>query len=103
MNEERNAAGRIDASVRGVVQGVGFRWFVRRNAAALGLTGWTANQSDGSVRVVVEGPSESLTQMESILGQGPPGALVEAVDTRWLPATGEFKAFDIRSGSHSGD
>lgn len=103
VNEANATHARLDASVRGLVQGVGFRWFVRRKASALGLTGWTANQSDGSVRVVVEGPSESLEEMESVLREGPSGAVVDRVDARKLPATGEFKAFDIRSGSHRGD
>ena len=103
MNEGGDPMGRLDANVRGLVQGVGFRWFVRRQASTLGLTGWTANQSDGSLRVVVEGPSDSLEQLESVLRAGPSGAVVERVDARRLPATGEFRTFEIRAGGHSGD
>ena len=45
---------RLVAIVRGQVQGVGYRWFVQREAARLGLQGWVANQLDGSVEVVAE-------------------------------------------------
>ena len=51
---------RLVATVRGMVQGVGFRWFVQREAARLGLDGWVANQVDGSVEVVAEGPDAAL-------------------------------------------
>lgn len=101
MNDTANE--RVDATVRGTVQGVGFRWFVRRQASALALTGWTANQPDGSVRVVVEGPASPLEQMAGLLRQGPPGAIVEQVDVMRSPATGEFKGFEIRAGGHRGD
>ena len=94
---------RIDASVRGIVQGVGFRWFVVRRAAQLGLVGWTSNEADGSVRVVAEGEPGGLRQLLSRLKEGPPGAQVQAVDVSWTPATGEFTNFGIRSGSHRGD
>ena len=94
---------RLDATVHGDVQGVGFRWFVRRQAAQLAVSGWVANQSDGSVRVVAEGSHEALSGLLDQLRTGPPGALVRAVDERWLAADGSFAAFDIRAGSHSGD
>jgi acylphosphatase len=94
---------RVDATVRGNVQGVGFRWFVRRQAAGLGLTGWTANQPDGSVRVVLEGPRGSLDRMAALLREGPPGSVVDQVDLTGSVATGEFKGFDIRAGGHRGD
>ena len=94
---------RLEASVHGTVQGVGFRWFVRRQATALGLTGWVANRSDGSVAVVAEGLRERLAALESVLGTGPHGASVERVDARRLAPTGGFARFEIRSGGHLGD
>ena len=51
---------RIDATVAGRVQGVGFRWFVLDVARRLELRGWVANEADGSVRCVAEGPGEDL-------------------------------------------
>ena len=94
---------RLEAVVRGVVQGVGFRWFVVRRASELGLNGWTSNQSDGSVRVVAEGPSPALDRLVSVLNEGPSGAQVESVDADRIAATGEFSSFTIRAGAHRGD
>ncbi len=94
---------RIEATVRGLVQGVGFRWYVRRGAVRLGLGGWVANMRDGSVAVVAEGPSKTLDVLEQQLRSGPPGAVVDRVDVRRLPASGTLHHFEIRSGHHDGD
>jgi acylphosphatase len=94
---------RLDATVRGYVQGVGFRWFVVREAARLGLTGWTANEPDGSVRVVVEGPPQLLDAMLDSLRDGPPAAQVESVSVQRGPAGGHFSSFEVRAGGHTGD
>ncbi|MCH7493737.1 acylphosphatase [bacterium] len=67
--------------VRGRVQGVGFRWFTRQEALTLGLSGWTRNRRDGSVEVLVNGPSEALEEMDHTIVQGPPTARVDAVDS----------------------
>jgi acylphosphatase len=94
---------RLTATVRGRVQGVGFRWFVERSSHRLGLTGWVRNRADRSVELVAEGPPSALDRLEVALRDGPPGARVDDVDTRRDPATGEFARFTIRSGSHPGD
>jgi acylphosphatase len=94
---------RLEAVVRGRVQGVGFRWFVLGEAARLGLTGWVANEPDGSVRSVAEGSREALEAFRDALRAGPPGAVVGRVDEHWLPATGTFPVFGVRSGAHRGD
>jgi acylphosphatase len=94
---------RLEATVSGRVQGVGFRWFVVQQASRLGLTGWAANEADGSVKVVAEGSPEALDALASTLAAGPPAAVVEHVDQRRSPATGEFASFGIRHGAHRGD
>jgi acylphosphatase len=94
---------RVDATVRGHVQGVGFRWYVQRTAARLELTGWVANTPDGAVRVVAEGATEDLGALLESLRRGPPSAHVSAVDVRWAEATDVEPVFAIRSGGHSGD
>ncbi len=94
---------RLRATIRGQVQGVGFRWFVRHQAFGLGLTGWVANEPDGSVRVVVEGPRMDLERLLAELHAGPPAASVEEVQTIWEPARDEFARFETRHGSHRGD
>jgi acylphosphatase len=96
-------ARRLDATVRGRVQGVGFRIFVVHAADRLGLTGWVANETGGRVRCVAEGSTEDLESLLDALRRGPGGAFVERVDTTWSEATGEFDSFDVRSGWHGGD
>ena len=94
---------RLDATVRGRVQGVGFRYFVIHRAMDLDLTGWVANEPDGSVRCVAEGPRQALEQLLGSLETGPAGAVVERVTTAWGPSTRGFRSFDVRSGGHHGD
>jgi acylphosphatase len=94
---------RLEATVRGRVQGVGFRYYVVRRATALGLTGWVANQPDGSVRCVAEGSTSAIDELETVLRRGPMGAVVDGVQGVRMPATGGFSSFSVRSGGHSGD
>jgi acylphosphatase len=62
--------------VRGQVQGVGFRWFVREHARSLGLAGCVCNRSDGSVEVQAEGPQNAVDALLTALREGPTGAQV---------------------------
>jgi acylphosphatase len=94
---------RLEATIRGRVQGVGFRYFVVLQARDLGLAGWVANEGDGSVRCLAEGSPAALDRFEAALRIGPPGAIVETVIAARMPATGRFDRFAIRSGAHSGD
>ena len=94
---------RLEATVRGRVQGVGFRYFVVRRALDLGLVGWVANAPDASVRCVAEGDPAALDNLAESLRTGPLGAVVEAVDAVRMPGTGRFERFSVRSGAHSGD
>jgi len=76
--------------VRGRVQGVGYRWFARDAATALGLQGWVRNRRDGSVELETAGTEATLSALCERLRQGPPAAQVTAVDVQWLPeAAGE--------------
>ena len=94
---------RIDAVVRGVVQGVGFRYFVLRRANGLGLSGWVANEADGSVRCVAEGPAPALESLLEALHEGPRGARVDGVSVRREPATGRGGGFSVKPSGHRGD
>jgi acylphosphatase len=87
---------RLRAVARGEVQGVGFRFAVRRIARDLGLTGFAENQADGSVLVEAEGPPEGLEMLESFLRSGPVWATVTSLDSRREQATGEFRGFAAR-------
>jgi acylphosphatase len=94
---------RLDATVRGRVQGVGYRYFALREARGLGLDGWVANEADGSVHLVAEGPPAALDGLLTRLEEGPPAGWVDAVATRWEPARGIAPGFRIESGAHRGD
>src|SRR6266478_6063629 len=65
--------------VRGRVQGVGFRWFVEREAHMLGIAGWVRNNSDGGVEVLAIGTRDQLLGFRSRLRQGPRAARVDDV------------------------
>ncbi len=94
---------RLVATVRGSVQGVGYRWFVQQAAARLELAGWVANQADGSVEVVAEGLGDLLNVLVQELWQGPPGSWVGSVEVRYEPPRGNLVGFIVRSGAHPGD
>jgi acylphosphatase len=94
---------RLDAVARGRVQGVGFRMFVLRRARDHGLVGWVANEPDGSVRCVAEGPRDALGRLLADVRRGPPGSRVGEVRETWSEAGGAFTSFGVRPGSHPGD
>jgi acylphosphatase len=99
----RSARDRLDATVHGHVQGVGYRVFALREAMDLGLAGWVANESDGSVHVVAEGAKRDLDALLARLEAGPPAAIVDRVAARWEPARGAATGFRIESRAHRGD
>ncbi|MEX2183908.1 MAG: acylphosphatase [Chloroflexota bacterium] len=103
MTGESDPTVRLEATVLGRVQGVGFRYHVLRRAMSLGLTGWVANERDGTVRCQAEGPRPALEALLEMLQTGPAGALVDRVIATWGPATGTQGPFRIKSGGHPGD
>jgi acylphosphatase len=87
---------RVESRVEGIVQGVGFRASVRRQAVRLGLAGWAANLPDGSVEVVAEGPEPRCRELLAWLeGDDAPG-WVERVTSRWAAAGGAGAGFAVR-------
>jgi acylphosphatase len=83
--------------IHGRVQGVGFRWFVHREAADLGLRGWVRNTDAGEVEIVVAGEAETLAELRAELYKGSRGSRVDAVIEHELEdAEGELLgAFEI--------
>jgi acylphosphatase len=81
--------------VRGRVQGVGFRWFVEREAQLLGLAGWVRNNYDGSVEVLATGNREQLAQLRERLQIGPRAARVDQVEETEAPPVQDLKTFRI--------
>lgn len=92
----RESQARLSARVTGRVQGVGFRYFTRRQATRLGLTGWVRNQPDGSVELVAEGSRDALEALLAALQEGPPTSRVTRVQPYWSEASGSFSAFNVR-------
>ncbi len=81
--------------VRGRVQGVGFRWYVEREARALGVSGWVRNNYDGTVEVLAMGSHEQLSTLRRKLQQGPRAARVDAVDESEAHPIPDLKTFRI--------
>ena len=80
----------------GRVQGIGFRFTAERLAEEQSVLGWVSNLSDGRVELVAEANEDTLknflTQINNIFGR-----YIQDIDIKWVPATGEFKDFGVRS------
>ena len=70
--------------VRGRVQGVGFRWFVHREASELNLRGWVRNTEEGDVEIVASGSAGDLDELRTSLRKGPRGSRVDRVIEHYL-------------------
>ena len=81
--------------VRGRVQGVGFRWFVEREAHLLGIAGWVRNKADGSVEVLAQGTAAQLAGLRSRLQEGPRAARVDDVEEAEAKPTAGVSSFRI--------
>ena len=86
---------RLHANIRGQVQGVGFRYYVRNQAQRLGLAGWVRNRPDGAVELEAEGDPVALDRLVEALRQGPSLAAVEQVDLDWSEVPPRFARFEI--------
>ncbi len=86
-----------DITVEGLVQGVGFRDFARRQARELGLSGYAMNLRDGRVHIRAEGSREAIETLVRALEQGPRLARVARVALSWCEATGVWLTFSVRS------
>ncbi len=87
---------RLHVIVTGIVQGVGFRWFVERQAQARGLRGFVKNRMDGSVEVDAEGEKALLEEFLLVLRTGPRSVHVTDTAVEWLPASRTATGFHIR-------
>ena len=81
--------------VRGRVQGVGFRWFVEREAHMLGVAGWVRNNHDGSVEVLAQGTRDQLSGLHSRLREGPRAARVDSVEVSEAAPSEGLSSFRI--------
>src|SRR5215813_11603022 len=85
--------------VRGRVQGVGFRWFVEREAHMLGIAGWVRNNRDDSVEVLAQGTRDQLSGLHSRLREGPRAARVDNVEISEASPTAGLSSFRIQGES----
>ncbi|MEJ5286004.1 MAG: Acylphosphate phosphohydrolase [Candidatus Kapaibacterium sp.] len=87
---------RAEFRVYGLVQGVGFRYFVYRIANSLNLKGFAKNMYDGTVYVVAEGDDDKIAELHKQLRIGPSHAYVEKVEVEYSEPKNEFTKFEIR-------
>jgi len=81
--------------VHGRVQGVGFRWFVEREAQILGIAGWVRNRSNGTVEVLAMGTRDQLSGLRSRLREGPRAARVDDVEESEAESVKGLNSFRI--------
>ena len=87
---------RAEILANGLVQGVGFRYYVVKNAQRLGLKGYTKNLYSGEVLTVAEGPRYLLEELYDQIKVGPPYADVKNASVKWSEPENEFTHFEIR-------
>ncbi len=96
MSPEPTSAQARRFLVRGRVQGVGFRWFVEREADILKLAGWVRNNPDGTVEVLAIGTREQVADLRLRLQQGPRAARVDNVEESEAEAVAGLDSFQVR-------
>ncbi len=87
---------RAEVTVSGIVQGVGFRYFVLRNAKELGVTGFVKNLFNSGVYAILEGERYAVAALIEKIKIGPSRAYVKNVQISWLDYKGEFNDFEVR-------
>lgn len=85
-------------TVRGVVQGVGYRYTMKMIADQTGVSGWVRNRRDGSVEAEVEGTPAQVDEMLAWMAEGPPGGHVDGASVTGVDATGSY-GFDVRGSA----
>lgn len=86
---------RFECIIAGLVQGVGFRAWVKRKATALNITGEVRNMPDGTVRVIAEGKDENLQVLLKLLRTGPSESRVDNTVLKTGTARGELSTFEV--------
>jgi len=85
----------VEITVRGLVQGVGFRYFIHRRCNELGLAGFVKNQTDGSVFIYAEGSQDSINQIIELSSQGPSRSDVREQKLKKVSYSGIYTEFII--------
>lgn len=85
----------VQLTIKGLVQGVGYRFYCCRKAKSFGLNGCVKNNPDGTVSVLAEGDRSLLEELIKELKVGPPSASVNGIDVKWTTYSGHFTDFDM--------
>ncbi len=85
----------VQLTIKGLVQGVGYRFYCCHRAKSLGLTGYVKNNPDGTVSVLAEGDRSLLEELIKELKVGPSSASVNGIDVTWTTYSGRFREFDL--------
>ena len=85
----------VNMKIAGKVQGVGFRYFVMRQAKELGITGWVSNKPNGDVEALAQGDKEDLEQLIAKVKQGPSFSRVEDISLNWVNEAEQYFGFEI--------
>ena len=94
---ESNERVRAHISIKGRVQGVGFRAYVEYSARQIGeITGWVRNVGYDTVEAIAEGKRETVERLIDAMQQGPRSARVDESKVEWEIPTGEFREFGVR-------
>jgi acylphosphatase len=84
----------VHLDIRGRVQGVGFRYSLREEAIARGLSGWVRNRRDGSVEAVIQGERAAVDSLVAWAHRGP--AIAQVTDVEATEVSGEYSGFEMR-------
>jgi acylphosphatase len=87
---------RAEIIAKGHVQGVGFRWFIQKNAEGLGLKGYAKNLPTGEVQTVAEGPEYKIDDLFNKIKTGPSRSDVRDINIRWTEPKNDFNRFEIK-------
>jgi len=85
----------LSVIISGFVQGVGYRYYTKFQAASLGIKGYVQNLPDGKVKIIAEGEEAVLQQFLDLLREGPESAIVKKIIPKWGKASGQYKGFQI--------
>ena len=97
MRTKRDEAKQVRALLKGRVQGVGFRYFVQREAVRLGLTGWVRNLDGGAVELVARGPEVRLRELLARIQDGPALSRVDSAVVDWQAPDSSLAGFEVRA------
>lgn len=96
LDRAKSELARAHLKLYGIVQNVGYRFFIHRKAAAAGLTGWVCNCDSNGVEAVFEGDKKKIEQCIEECYKGPGWAKVERHTVVWQKPSGEFKVFEVK-------